>query len=513
MSLPKEPRQLMINLMYLVLTAMLALNVSSEILHAFKTINNSVNKSNDAINGKNNETLLAFQANEQMEGQYDRVHPYNVKAQEIHKEADRVYKYLENWKERIIAEAGGYDTENGEKIIKREDDIDASTRLLVEGKGGDSIKKVLTDLRTYMLQRVADNGEIQKQLPLQIVNPGKTDNNPGGDWSTGNFYNMPTLAAVTLFSKMQNDIRNSESMIMQKLFDEANGKQIKFDDVTAIAVPRTSYALQGQEVSADIMFAAYNKSVNPIIRPSSGQIKVENGVGHWTASANGVGLQTVKGTLSIDLGNRTVSKDWTFQYMVGSTGASMQLDKMNVFYIGVPNPITVSAAGYSLEDVSVSIPGATATKTANGKYDITVTTPGEVLASIIARKQDGGTATVGTQKVRVKLIPDPTAQVGGKSGGPIAANVAKVQTGVAAELKNFDFEARYTVVSFSFMYQKKRDPDMKGPYKATGAYFPGEAKALLEACKAGDRFYIDDIKAIGPDKRVRSLNPLSFVIF
>lgn len=515
MSLPKEPRQLMINLMYLVLTAMLALNVSSEILHAFKTINNSVNKSNEAINGKNNETLVAFQANEQMEGQYDRVHPYNVKAQEIHKEADRVYQYLDKWKERVIAEAGGYDVENGEKIIKREDDIDASTRLLVENKGGDSIKQMLTSLRKYMLDRVDDSTkQIEKSLPLQINPPAKSDNNPQGDWATGNFYNMPTLAAVTLFSKMQNDIRNSESMILQKLFDEANGKQIKFDDVTAIAVPRTSYALQGQQVSADIMFAAYNKSVNPNIHSNGGgAIKVENGVGHWTGNASGVGMQTVKGTLSIDLGNRTVSKEWSFQYMVGSAGASMQLDKMNVFYIGVPNPITVTAAGYSLEDVFVSIPGANVTKTGNGKYEVVLSNPGEITASINAKKQDGSSATVGSQKIRVKYIPDPEAQVGGKPGGPLPANVAQVQTGVVAVLKNFDFEARYVVTSFSFSMVKKRDPEPKGPYKSNGAYFSNEARSLLSTAKPGDRFFIDDIKALGPDKRTRSLNSLSFVLY
>lgn len=517
MSLPKEPRQLMINLMYLVLTAMLALNVSSEILHAFKTINSSVVKSNEAINGKNNETLLAFQANEQMEGQYDRVHPFYVKAQEISKESDKVYQYLENWKERIIEEAGGYDVEDGEKTIKREDDINASTRLLVENKGGDSIKTMLTDLRAYMLQRVSDSNKVEmdKQLPIQIVPTKKSDNNPQGDWSTGNFYNMPTLAAVTLFAKMQNDVRNSEAIIIQKLFDEANAKQIKFDAITAIAVPKTSYALQGQKVEAEIMVAAYNKSVNPSITSSSGQIKIENGVGHWTGSASGVGMQTVRGQISLNLGSRTISQPWDFQYMVGTTGASIQLDKMNVFYIGVPNPITVSAAGYSMEDVSISIPGAEVRPAAargKGAYDIVVSKPGDVMASIIAKKREGGTAEVGKMKIRVKYIPDPEPQVGGKPGGLMAASVFRVQTGVAAELKNFEFDARYKVLSYSITVTKRRDPDLKGPYVVNGAYFASNptVKTIFEQLKPGDRIYVDDIKVLGPDNRQRTLPTIAF---
>lgn len=517
MSLPKEPRQLMINLMYLVLTAMLALNVSSEILHAFKTINNSVSKSNEAINGKNNETMLAFQANEQMEGQYDRVHPFNVKAQEISKEADKVYQYLENWKERVIAEAGGYDVENGEKTIKREDDINASTRLLVENKGGDSIKAQLEALRKYMLDRVSDSSRtmIGQQLAIQIVDPKPNDNNPQGDWSTGNFYNMPTLAAVTLFAKMQNDIRNSEAIVIQRLFDEANAKQIKFDAITAIAVPKTSYALQGQKVEAEIMVAAYNKSVNPQISSNSGQIKIENGVGHWTGSAAGVGMQTVRGQITLDLGSHKITQPWDFQYMVGSTGASMQLDKMNVFYIGVPNPITVSAAGYSMEDVSINIPGAQWTADparGRGAYNITVSKPGDVMASILAKKHEGGTAEVGKMKIRVKYIPDPEPQVGGKPGGLMPASTFRVQTGVAAELKNFEFDARYTVKSYSITVTKKRDPDLKGPYPVTGAYFSGNptVKALIEQLKPGDRIYVDDIRVEGPDHRQRTLPTIAF---
>jgi gliding motility-associated protein GldM len=231
MSVPKEPRQLMINLMYLVLTAMLALNVSSEILHAFKIINQSITQSNTSINSKNNELHLAFDANEARPEAHDRVKEYNDKAKQISKEADLLYSYLENWKERVIEESGGYKIDNGEKEIKAESNIDASTVLLVEKKGGDSLKQKLADFKKMAVSVLFP--EIQKQfeeqLPIRINNPKKSESNPQADWSYGNFHSMPVMAVVTLMSKFQNDVRNTESLIINELFKEADAKQMKFD--------------------------------------------------------------------------------------------------------------------------------------------------------------------------------------------------------------------------------------------------------------------------------------------
>src|SRR5690606_17217133 len=138
---------------------------------------------------------------------------------------------------------------------------------------------------------------------------------------------------------------------------------------------------------------------------------------YWEANASGVGLQTVRGTVTIDMGGQPITQPYEFQYMVGSTGASIQLDKMNVFYIGVPNPITISAAGYAIEDVSVSIPDAKITPGAEkGKYIIETSKPGKVFAAINA-KTETGTKQVGGMEVRVKYIPDPVAKIGGKQSG------------------------------------------------------------------------------------------------
>jgi gliding motility-associated protein GldM len=310
---------------------------------------------------------------------------------------------------------------------------------------------------------------------------------------------------------MQNDVRNSEAAVLNELFREAKAKPLTFDAIAGLAVPKTSYALVGQEIEANIMVAAYNKSVTPQITASSGSIKeVKNGIGVWKSTASGLGLQTVRGTITVINEGQRISQPWEFQYMVGSAGASMQLDKMNVFYIGVPNPITVTAAGYSLEDVSISIPGATLTPTGKGKYDVMVTQGPKVTASINARTAQG-MKTVGGYEVRVKRIPDPVAKVANKIGGGIPANVMRAQMGVAAILEGFDFDAKFTVTSFDYSYQKRRQ-DYQGPFPNTGAYFGPDAKKHLGSASPGDRVYIENIRAKGPDGTIRALNSITFLL-
>ncbi len=513
MSLPKEPRQLMINLMYLVLTAMLALNVSSEILHAFKTINESISSSNSSIKDKNDKIYknLSELAADPVKGKNAK--PFNDRAEEAKAASEELIKYLEDWKTRMIDATGGYEIgPDGKQEIKGQSDIDASTRLLVDGKGGDTVKQKITDLRKLLLSLVHPGNpeEFAQQMPLNIAEVEKNDNNPTADWKVAYFHNMPTVAVVTLMSKFQNDVRNSEAMVVNRLIEEAGESDFKFDEMTAIAVPKNSYVLAGQQVEASIMLAAYNKAVNPEVSSSSGRItKVENGVASWETVASGVGLQTVKGTVSINMGGgKSETRSYEFQYMVGSTGASIQLDKMNVFYIGVPNPITVSAAGYSIEDISVAIPGATITPKEKGHYDIMVTKPGKVTASINA-KTAKGMESVGSMEIRVKTIPDPVGKVAGKTGGTIPAATFRAQAGIVAALDNFDFDAKFIVTSYEMSWLPKR-----GEYQTAGivnsAYFKNNPliSDYMKKASIGDKVFIENIKARGPDGRTRSLSSI-----
>ena len=150
MALPKDPRQKMINFMYLVLTAMLALNVSAEILNAFNIVNDSINTSNRSITNKND--LSYSQFDEQMKTDPSRVAPIKAKAMEVKKLSADMFTYIEGLKETIITESGGKD-EHGE--IKSKDNLDAPTRVMENKKRGMEMEAKLKELRDKFLSYVS----------------------------------------------------------------------------------------------------------------------------------------------------------------------------------------------------------------------------------------------------------------------------------------------------------------------------------------------------------------------
>jgi gliding motility-associated protein GldM len=511
----------MINLMYLVLTALLALNVSNEIINAFKVLAAGITDSNLAIDKKTQDVYAQIKENEKEAGQAEKVKPYREKADEVVKRSDEMIKYMDAWKEKIVAQAGG---RNEEKEIKSPENIDATTLLLVEQHGADELKKKITDMRKFYLEQVrpGDSSDISPIMPLRISNPPKSDNNPKGDWDRGYFEHMPAIAAMAMFAKFQNDVRSSEALVISKLYEEAHLKELKFDTIAAVAVPKTSYALQGQKIEASILLAAFNKSNKPTvtITQGGGQKKDPvNGVVAWETVASGTGLQTVKGTIRLETAdpNNPTIRNWTFDYTVGSTGASMQLDKMNVFYIGVDNPVTVAAAGYSVEDVSLAIPDATI-KGEKGHYVINVTKPGTVDVAINAKTAEG-LKKVGGMVIRVKRIPNPIAKLNGQTGGGMSAALFRAQIAPAAIMENFEFDIRFQIISFSFSLIPKGG-DIIGPFKVEsrgGARLTGpganpNVEAAMKRAKAGDKVVIEEIKALGPDNLPRPLGVLFFTL-
>lgn len=513
MALPKDPRQLMINLMYLVLTAMLALNITKEVLTAFMTINGSIEKSNSTIIGKNNEFYKTF---EEAENTADKakVKPYNDKAKEIKAQSEELYKYLEDWKEKMISTSGGWDMINGVKEVKNPEDINTPTMLLVEQKKGDEIKQKLLTYADFVLARVdnpQDKERIKNAIPIQLKDLPKTEDNPQGDWTYGTFHNIPVVASVAMFSKFQNDVKNAESMVLDYLASQVYLKDKKFDALVAIATPSTTYALVGQEINTQIVLAAYNKSVNPGMSSSAGAVSVKDGVGTLKITASGAGPKTVNGVITIENNGEKESYPYKFEYTVGSAGASLQLDKMNVMYIGVPNPLTLSASGYNIEDVKPNMPWATLKNIGKGTYEATVAKVGTYDYSIDAASRGGATGgKISSGKIRVKTIPDPTAKVGGKISGLIATNVAKAQDGVIAKVEGFDFDAPFKVTQFRFVYIPRIGDAI--PIEVNGNVFNAECRTLINRSKPGDKWLFENVKAIGPDKTTRSINSVSLTL-
>ncbi|RYD96666.1 MAG: gliding motility protein GldM [Sphingobacteriales bacterium] len=512
MSIPKEPRGLMIQLMYLVLTAMLALNITKEVLDAFSTINTSIETSNDGIKEKNDRMYVAFEhiadKNPELAKKRDSLLPL---AQQVRAESDKMVQFLEGWKQQIVTKGGGWVNENGVKKVKTMDDIDIPTRMFVEDKNGDKVKIELQNFVNKIITIAGgSNSEVlRKQLPIQIPNKlPVTDMNRSGDWAFGTFHNIPVIAAITLFSKWQSDVRNSEAHMVENLMslvgeDTYNQDIIKLDGFMAVATPNISYALAGDEITATIAMAAYDKSSKPAISSSTGAVDIKDGVGTIKFRASGTGMQTVRGTITVKgKGEKTETQPWEFKYTVGTAGASLQLDKMNVMYIGVPNPVTISASGYNLNDVTWSMEGANIKSTGPGKYDVFVDKPNYqgVDYVVTATNKAGGRVEVARGKIRVKSIPSPIIRLGKVVGaGMMGTGELKAQPGLAAELENFDFDYRYLVTSYSVLLLQKGS-DVAEPARGSGPMFSDNnaVRDLINRARPGDRLIFESIKVKGP---------------
>lgn len=519
MSIPKEPRGLMIQLMYLVLTAMLALNITKEVLDAFSTINSSIETSNDGIREKNDRMYTAFEhiadKNPELEKKRDSLLPL---AKQVKAESEKMVQYLETWKQEIVKKGGGWIEENGMKKVKTMDDIDIPTRMFVEEKKGDEVKAQLKGFVDKIISIAGgSNSEVlRKQLPIQI--PEKlpvTDMNRSGDWSFGTFHNIPVIAAITLFSKWQSDVRNSEAHMVENLMaqvgaDETPPDVFKFDGMMAVATPNITYALPGEEITATIGMAVYDKNANPVITSNVGAVQVQEGVGTLKFKASGTNVQTVSGKITvIGKGGKQETKDWSFKYNIATAGGSLQLDKMNVMYIGVPNPITISASGYNLSDVSLVMEGARIEKGAQvGQYNVFVEKPNYQGVDYVLKAKDktGRDVDVNRGKIRIKTIPSPIIRLGKVDGaGMMGTGELRAQQGLLAVLENFDFDYRYTVTSYSVLLLQKGS-DVADPARGTSPLFAdnNNVKDLISRARPGDRLIFENIKVKGPGVPERS---------
>lgn len=506
-----ESRQLMINLMYLVLTALLALNVTREVLNAFNTMNESITRSNHSINNKS-EQIYNQLSQEMLTADSLKVKPWNERALGIKARTNSLMQFITNWKDSLIALSGGYELNDaGDSVIKGMDNINVPYNLFVTKKHGATLRDSMKSYVSYALSLVdspAAKKDMEDQFPLEVKDLPKTEENPSGDWSYGTFHNIPVVAGVAMLSKFQNDIKNSESMLLEYFQKQIHAQDYKFNALTAIAVPSTTYALEGQPIKATILLAAYNKDAKGMtISSSAGSVAIADGVGNLEFKANGVGSKTVNGVIYIDKNGVKESHPWKFDYMVGTAGASLQLDKMNVMYIGVDNPITLSASGYNIEDVSIAWSGGAVKMTpgtGKGHYTVDVANQGTLNYKIIARTREGGTAQVGGGEIRVKRIPDPVAEVANTSSGLVKTGIAKAQMGVFAALKNFDFDARFQVTSFQFIWIPQNGQPLVT--QNDGPVWSSTVKQYIQRSQPGDRWIISNIRAVGPDKQTRSIN-------
>ena len=499
-------RQKMIGIMYLVLLAMLALNVTDLVLKAFKNINDSLYTSKENVNA-NITSLLASYEKVKVKENPGLNQPKFDRAKQAQKIAEDLITYIESIHKKIAAE--GYD-EHGE--LKQKNNLDIGQHIMggEESKGDGIILQQKINETGKKLAALLKADEGKPTFLIEAKDPVKPKAGEPKTWVSANFgEGIPLAAFQTILTMLQNDAKNMEADVINRILNDK--PVVTIDQFSAVAVAPSTYVVQGQPYKAEIYLTAYDSKKNPDISVSGGSVTVANGKGMFTGNTSSVGTFKWKGTIRVKQTDGQVKEYSTAEqtYQVAKPSVTISSDKLNVIYAGIPNPFSVSAPGFA--EVKANISAGSMSGSA-GKYNVNV--PASMIGkevSISAAAANGATTlNLGSQKFRVKAVPDPVSSFGGKKGGVMsAARMGNVEQ-VDAVYENFEFDLQARVTSFTCVVLKPRQEP--STFNCSGNNFNSQAKSALGTLPYGTKVILENIIALLPDGRSRSLSPVIFTI-
>jgi gliding motility-associated protein GldM len=490
-------RQKMINLMYLVFIAMLALNMSKEVLSAFGSINTKLDRANNSFNTKND---LALNDLKKKAGENDEFAAAAATAQNASNLSKTFYDYLESQKEMIF---------KGNKVEDRTDfeSMDKTTFLAKTyyrgGKASPEGKQFLDQMNAYRNGMISLIGDSNKKLADQIAADFSSDDilnrdNKKQNYLDYNFVGFPTISSLTKMTQMQNDIKVVENELLSKLLSGNLQELAKLDNYETVMTTSKGAYYTNSKFDGVLSLGRIDASTKPARvelkldgRAIPGdQIDYDGGKLILGVNTRGVGDHKITGTLIYlqDGKEVPVAVEQSFTTINKPNSATIAADKMNVVYRGVQNPMTITFAGVADNNVTASAPGLTLVQ--GSKYTMSPGTGKEVTINVNAKLPDGGGTVPDNATFRIKDIPRPVGTMRNDDGGALKMTREAVGSApVGAALPDFDFELDLRVNSFKF----------KAPGSATvlvqGNKLNPAAKNALKKVKRGNVVQIFDIKA------------------
>ncbi|RFZ82359.1 gliding motility protein GldM [Mucilaginibacter terrenus] len=496
----ETPRQRMIGILYLVLLGLIALNVPDSLLDSFKNITRSLDASRSNVTTSLNTTYNAFKSTKLKEDP-EKAGKLLTQAQEATKAADDLNSYIEEIKKELISKGGGINADIDD--VNARESLDISSEVMINGKKADVLREKINATKARLLQLLGKESQ-GVNFSLNANDPPRRPGYENKTWQNAYFgEGIPLGAALTTLAKVQADAKNAENDVVKQILGKIDVQEVKLNQFKAVAVAPSSYILAGQPYKAEIYLTAYDSHTNPTITVGGSNVPTSNGVGTYTVNTSGEGLRTWTGTLAVKkLAGGFESYPVSGSYMVAKPSAVVSPDKMNVLYIGVPNPLSVSAPGVPKESMKVSISNGSVSGS-NGHYTATVSSAGTAKVTVYGDKG----MVLGASDFRVRRIPDPKPQFAGKSGGKTSAANLRAQDRVFAKLEGFDFDAKFNVTRFSLIVIKPRQDAVQ--YSTTGSELSGPMRTAMSSVVPGTTIVIQDIIAVGPDGAQRGLDAIA----
>lgn len=535
----ETPRQKMIGLMYLFLTALMALNVSKDVLNSFVQVSKSLEQTIANYKTKNEKVYNEF-AKQAMINE-EKVGPWKAKADKVKEEADKIYAMLEGHKIELAYYAEGPETEVVDPETKKvdpsklmaKDNIDKGAEYFIRGGAKDApgleIRGAINDYKQVLLDIVPEEEKDLRhsiEVTLETHDHPPTDKEEGHSWESYTFAHIPLIADFVAVTTIQTNVKNTETDVINYLLNKIDAGDFKVNAMEAMAIANSNYVMRGSDYEAKVFVAAYDSTKAPTIIvgdysvDENGEYKfskdtvhlnVKNGKGIYKTAARKVGLAKWGGVIAMDKpdGSKEYYK-FEQEYQVAEPNLVVSPTKMNVFYFGIDNPVDISVPGIPGNKIKPSISGGGATikKTREGYVVKPTKSSGKVNVSVTA-EIDGKQKSMGSMPFRIKTIPEPKAKVLGKSGGTINKAALTNAPGVVAQLEDFVFDLKFRVTKFTVTVTK-------GGYTSElvskGNKFTKKQKDALKGIKTGSKIIIEGIEAVGPDGRTKPLSPIIFKV-
>ena len=519
----ETPRQKMIGMMYLVLTALLALNVSKDVLDAFILVDEGLTKTTANFTEKNGAYYGDFEA--AMAQNEAKVADWKEKADMVQEKSEELYELLQEYKRKIVIVSEGQDTEaihDGEvslSLVAGKDNTSIPAQVMMLEGGGAVVKKAIEDYKEDLLELI-DNKEdyasivsaIESTLDTEVHQHAgqKLKDGEVHSWESTHFEHLPLASVVTILSKMQSDVRNAEAEILSFLLSQIDAGSFKFNKIEAVVLSNSDYVFKGQEYKAKVFLAAYDSTKFPSVRLSSGQdLEVEDGKGIYVGNTSSVGTKNWGGTIVLEGdGGVPIVREFESTYQVAEASAVVSATKMNVFYRGVANPVAVSVSGVPKEDIVARISKGRIKRATGGDWEVWPASgpEGEVVKIRAYATVDGKERFMGDMDFRVKDVPNPVAKIAGKAQGGITLTQLSRASGVEAEMEDFDFDLKFEVTEFTVSAVAsggftKREVSKSGK-------FTQPQQEIIRNLTAGRNLTVTDVKVIGPDGKSRVINSI-----
>ena len=504
-----SPRQKMINLMYVVLMAMLALNVSSDVLEGFKLVDEGLNRTK--VNSATQNEAIYKELEAAMKQNPEKTRQWYKKAQQVRQMSDSLYSFAENLKWEIVREADGDDADLND--IEGRDNLEAATHVMLApgiGKGG-KLKKAIESYRegiTAMINDEAQKKIIKSNLSTDVPKKAKL---LGKNWQEYMFENTPVVAAVTLLTKLQTDVRHAEGEMLHQLVANIDVKDVRVNEIQALVIPTSQTVVRGGKFSAQIIMAAVDTTQRPEIYVGNTLLKSENG--RYETICGSTGDFTLKGYLVMKNGNgETIRREFSQPYTVVEPSATVSATMMNVLYAGYQNPISVSVPGVPNNKISLSMTNGHLTKKDGGNYVAVPSKVGEDVTFTVTAQNEGRQQEMGKFTFHVRKLPDPTGFIDvpdGKGstnrfkGGRISKQAIVSAGGIGAAIDDGLLNISFRVIGFQIRFMDNMGNVV--PEVSNSASFTANQLARIRSLTRGKLFNISEIRVVGPDGIERTL--------